>query len=94
MDLASYDVGFLDDIFPSTSHVRSTMEVLVTGDTGGPRTTVDSSPVAIDDNGSSPVVVDNSGSSLVVVDDSGSSPVVVDDSGSGTSIPVSARKSG
>ena len=84
LDLASYDVGFLDDVFPNASHARSTMKLLVTGDTGGPRTVVDSSPMAVDD----------SGSSLVVVDDSGSSPVVVDDSGSDTSIPVSARKSG
>ena len=66
LDLVSNDVGFLEDVFPSTSHTRSTIGLLVAGAIGGPYTAMDS----------------------------GSSPMVVDDSGSGTSIPVSARKSG
>ena len=54
MDLASYDVGFLEDVFPGTSHTRSTMRLLVAGDIGGPSTAVDSenSLMVVDDSGS------------------------------------------
>ena len=59
LDLASYDVGFLDDAFPSISHARSTMKLLVAGDIGGLNTVVDS--------GSSPMVVDDSGSCTIIL---------------------------
>ena len=54
LKIALYDAEFMEDLFPSISHSRSTMGLLVAGDIDGPYTAVDS--------GSLPMVVHDSGS--------------------------------